>query len=174
MNRYVGLDFHEDPFKDANHRYGDPFDIEGADPFVEDNFDPFTANIQDAFYGPTKRGGGQSDSNIASKDSSSIKEKTEKSSYLSPFRPKKEHSFSGVDKLKSAVGLSHMGINAVPSAPPQQVINDQLEALHVRMASEASKRAEEDRIRRIQLREEQDLAYAIALSRAEALSHKQQ
>ena len=47
--RYSGLEFNEDPFKDANHRYGDPFDIEGADPFEEDNFDPFTANVQDAF-----------------------------------------------------------------------------------------------------------------------------
>ena len=47
--RYSGLEFNEDPFKDANHRYGDPFDIEGADPFVEDNFDPFTANVHDAF-----------------------------------------------------------------------------------------------------------------------------
>ena len=43
-----------------------------------------------------------------------------------------------------------------------------------RMASEASKRAEEDRMRRIQLQEEQDLAYAIALSKAEAVSVKQQ
>ena len=42
-----------------------------------------------------------------------------------------------------------------------------------RMASEASKRAEEDRMRRIQLQEEQDLAYAIALSKAEAVSLKQ-
>ena len=47
--RYSGLEFNEDPFKDANHRYGDPFDIEGADPFLENAFDPFTANVQDAF-----------------------------------------------------------------------------------------------------------------------------
>ena len=26
---YSALDFNDDPFKDANHRYGDPFDIEG-------------------------------------------------------------------------------------------------------------------------------------------------
>ena len=44
---------------------------------------------------------------------------------------------------------------------------------YIRMASEASKRAEEDRMRRIQLQEEQDLAYAIALSKAEAVSLKQ-
>ena len=29
------LDFDEDPFKNANHRYGDPFELTGADP------DPF-------------------------------------------------------------------------------------------------------------------------------------
>jgi len=91
---------------------------------------------------------------------------------LSPFRPKKQNSFSGVDKSKSAVDLSHMGV-PTPSAPPQQGANTQMEALHVRMASEASKRAEEDRMRRIQLQEEQDLAYAIALSKAEAVSLKQ-
>ena len=49
----------------------------------------------------------------------------------------------------------------------------QIYQIDFRMASEASKRAEEDRMRRIQLQEEQDLAYAIALSKAEAVSLKQ-
>ena len=49
----------------------------------------------------------------------------------------------------------------------------QIYQIGFRMASEASKRAEEDRMRRIQLQEEQDLAYAIALSKAEAVSLKQ-
>ena len=49
----------------------------------------------------------------------------------------------------------------------------QIFQIDFRMASEASKRAEEDRMRRIQLQEEQDLAYAIALSKAEAVSLKQ-
>ena len=49
----------------------------------------------------------------------------------------------------------------------------QIYQIYFRMASEASKRAEEDRMRRIQLQEEQDLAYAIALSKAEAVSLKQ-
>merc|ERR1712141_213372 len=115
---------------------------------------------------------GHSDSNTSGFKESSTKEKKKKSSYLSPFRPKKQNSFSGVDKSKSAVDLSHMGV-PTPSAPPQQGANTQMEALHVRMASEASKRAEEDRMRRIQLQEEQDLAYAIALSKAEAVSLKQ-
>jgi hypothetical protein len=38
------------------------------------------------------------------------------------------------------------------------------------MASEASRRAEDDRMRRLRMQEEQDLAYAIALSKAEAAS----
>jgi len=116
--------------------------------------------------------GGHSDSNAIGLKDSSSKEKKKKTSYLSPFRPKKQNSFSGVDKSKSAVDLSHMGVTAA-SAPPQQGANPQMEALHVRMASEASKRAEEDRMRRIQLQEEQDLAYAIALSKAESVSLKQ-
>ena len=49
----------------------------------------------------------------------------------------------------------------------------QIYQIDFRMASEATKRAEEDRMRRIQLQEEQDLAYAIALSKAEAVSLKQ-
>ena len=46
------------------------------------------------------------------------------------------------------------------------------EDIQVRMASEASRRAEEDRMRRLRLQEEQELAYAIALSKAEAASLK--
>lgn len=42
------MEFNEDPFKDANHRYGDPFDLEGADPFKNEQ-DPFTASVDDAF-----------------------------------------------------------------------------------------------------------------------------
>ena len=44
--------------------------------------------------------------------------------------------------------------------------------VHLKMASEASRRAEDDRMRRLRLQEEQDLAYAIALSKAEAASLK--
>ena len=36
------LDFDEDPFKNANHRYGDPFELTGADP------DPFARYNCDA------------------------------------------------------------------------------------------------------------------------------
>ena len=82
---------------------------------------------------PIKSGsaGGHSDSNTIGSKESSSKEKKKKSSYLSPFRPKKQHSFSGVDKSKSAVDLSHMGV-PTPSAPPQPGVNQQMEALHVR------------------------------------------
>ena len=67
-----------------------------------------------------------------------------------------------MDKSKSAVDLSHIGQNQ-PTA---------MEEMQVKMASEASRRAEEDRMRRLRLQEEQELAYAIALSKAEAASLK--
>merc|ERR1712223_1394021 len=51
---YSALDFNDDPFKDANHRYGDPFDIEGGDPFKNEH-DPFTASVDDAFGGTLPR-----------------------------------------------------------------------------------------------------------------------
>lgn len=44
------LDFNEDPFQNVNHRYGDPFELAGADPF-ENQTDPFTAPVTDAFGG---------------------------------------------------------------------------------------------------------------------------
>ena len=92
------------------------------------------SHLGDLFTGsPMKSSGsgGHSDSNTIGLKESSSKEKKKKSSYLSPFRPKKQHSFSGVDKSKSAVDLSHMGVTT-PSAPPQQGANPQMEALHVR------------------------------------------
>ena len=45
-SKYSALEFNEDPFKD--HRYGDPFDLEGADPFKNQD-DPFTAPVSAAF-----------------------------------------------------------------------------------------------------------------------------
>jgi len=44
----------------------------------------------------------------------------------------------------------------------------------IKMAAEMSKREESERLRRLQLQEEQELAYAIALSKAEAASLNQQ
>ena len=52
-----------------------------------------------------------------------------------------------------------------PSAPPA-------EAMHLQMASEASKKAELDRLERLRQQEERDLAYAIALSKAEAATQQ--
>jgi len=65
----------------------------------------------------------------------------------------------------SAMGASRQ---STASAPPMQTIDE----VHLKMASEASRRAEDDRNRRMRLQEEQDLAYAIALSKAEAASLK--
>ena len=44
--------------------------------------------------------------------------------------------------------------------------------LQIKMAAEMSLRADEERQRKLQLQEEADLAYAIALSKAEAASLK--
>ena len=77
-------------------------------------------------------------------------DKKEKSKNLKIFKP----SFMKKDKKSKT-----------PTAP--------LEEANVKMASEASKKAEKDRQERLRLQEEQDLAYAIALSKAEAASLNQ-
>ena len=46
--------------------------------------------------------------------------------------------------------------------------------VQLKMAAELSKRSDDDRRRKLQLQEEADLAYAIALSKAEAASLKTQ
>ena len=47
-----------------------------------------------------------------------------------------------------------------------------METFHLQMASEASKKAELDRLERLRQQEERDLAYAIALSKAEAANQQ--
>lgn len=64
----------------------------------------------------------------------------------SPGSPRRLHN---VDKSKSAVDLSHGGQAA--NQPPRP-----WKKMQVKMASEASRRAEDDRMRRLQ--EEQELA----------------
>ena len=80
-------------------------------------------------------------------------EKSQSKNNLKIFKP----SFMKKDK-KSKSGTSSGAV-----APP-------LEEANVKMASEASKKAEKDRLERLRLQEQQDLAYAIALSKAEAAS----
>ncbi len=82
-----------------------------------------------------------------------------------PSKEKKKHKW--VPKLKSDSSKS----KATPTAPPA-VDGKQMDAANLKMAAEASRRAEQERQRRLQLQEEQDLAYAIALSKAEAASTK--
>ena len=64
-SRYAGLDFHEDPFKNSNYRYADPFaensdpfgapdsQVFGSDPFNNSNTaaaaDPFKSDSSDPF-----------------------------------------------------------------------------------------------------------------------------
>ena len=47
-----------------------------------------------------------------------------------------------------------------------------MDTFHLQMASEASKKAELDRLERLRQQEERDLAYAIALSKAEAANQQ--
>ncbi len=65
------LEFADDPFKDSNFRYGDPFELAGADPF-KGKEDPFTSPVDAAF--------GNVDPAAAS--ASAV---TEKSNYSDPF-----------------------------------------------------------------------------------------
>ena len=60
----------------------------------------------------------------------------------------------------------------LPPAQGQMAVRPDLDTVQMKLASEASKRAEEERMRRLQLQEEQDLAYAMALSKAESASLK--
>ena len=95
----------------------------------------------------------------------SVEKKKSKGFFHSPLRSKKS---TKADKSKSAADLTNVGSGleiASATAPS-------LEEVHLHMASEASRRAEDDRMKRIRMQEEQDLAYAIALSKAEAASLK--
>ena len=55
------------------------------------------------------------------------------------------------------------------SGPTDSLLSIQMQ---IKMAAEMSLRADEERRRKLELQEEQDLAYAIALSKAEAASLK--
>ena len=67
QSRYSGLDFHEDPFKNSNYRYADPFaensdpfgapdsQVFGADPFNSSSAsDPFKSDTRDPFSAPAE------------------------------------------------------------------------------------------------------------------------
>ena len=77
-----------------------------------------------------------------------------------PFAKKKD-KHGGSNSGNSKVIKNDLG----PSAPPA-------EATHLQMFSEASKKAELDRLERLRQQEERDLAYAIALSKAEAANQQ--
>ena len=90
--------------------------------------------------------------------SSAVKEKKKKWGPKLPSLKSDKSGKSGSGKMSSSQEAS----KSIPN----------IDEVHLKMASEASRRAEEDRRRRLQLQEEQDLAYAIALSKAEAASLK--
>lgn len=89
--------------------------------------------------------------------------KRKKGFFNSPLNRNKKSSTSSskVDKSKSAADLTNVGVFGERASAP--IYDD--------AASEAARRAERDR--RLRLQEEQDLAYAIALSKAEAASLQQ-
>jgi hypothetical protein len=91
-----------------------------------------------------------------------------------PVKEKKKHKWVPtklMSKSKSPQPQTSPGIANKPAQPAAARFRRQQDEL--RMASEESVRAEEERRRRLALQEEQDLAYAIALSKAEAASLKQ-
>lgn len=101
----------------------------------------------------------------------STDKKKHKGFFHSPLRSKKSSaSSSKIDKSKSAADLTNVGTGGFGLLPDAGASAPSLEEVHLHMASEASRRAEDDRMRRIRIQEEQDLAYAIALSKAEAAS----
>lgn len=275
------LEFNDDPFKDANHRYGDPFEIEGADPFTNESADPFTAPVESAFgrshqqqqtadfFATTKPSqndpfasnwdsfdqkaspaassawGGSKNNLDDSFDPFSAKNNLSKSNEdpfgasssnwdpfnvpvvvsrsktssdaFADFRPALPPPNKSLQKSETSHSLSRPWASPDSSTsisrtrPPSKNVdlhNDSAESLkksknnfkipslkgpfkkkdknvikndlgsapspvednHIKMASEASRRAERDRLERLRIQEEKDLAYAIALSKAEAAS----
>ena len=94
-----------------------------------------------------------------------------------PFVSKKnkEKSSGGGSKVIK----NDLGGGTTPSAPPAATSptstsagSAPMDTFHLQMASEASKKAELDRVERLRQQEERDLAYAIALSKAEAANQQ--
>ena len=103
-------------------------------------------------------------------DKSKDKDKKEKKSKKFGFLPKSGGSSSSSKNNNSDLTIkNNLGL-ASASAPTAA----NLDEFALKKASEASRKVEEERLRRLRLQEEQDLAYAIALSKAEAASLKQQ
>ena len=115
-SRYSGLDFHEDPFKNSNYRYADPFaensdpfgapdsQVFGADPFSSTT-DPFKSESNDPFSGV----GTVKDNNY--ENSKSIKEDAFESdpfgnSFSASFNPVPNKDPFGSSSFSSNFGAS--------------------------------------------------------------------
>lgn len=98
----------------------------------------------------------------ADKDKEKVKEKKEK-------KHGKFHISSPLKAHKSKNGESPKS-SSKSSAPSDNGVDE----VQMKMAAEVSRRSEDERRRKLQLQEEADLAYAIALSKAEAASLKSQ
>ncbi len=125
------------------------------------------AGLTDFLTGSPLRGGSSSSGATAHAEGSH-----------SATKEKKKHKW--VPKLGGAGGGGGAG-GKHEKSPSSKKVQQQhaaaaaaanLEDARLRVASEASRRAEDERQRRLALQEEQDLAYAIALSKAEAESIK--
>jgi hypothetical protein len=96
----------------------------------------------------------------ADKDKDKVKEKKEKKhGKFHISSPLKAHKSKSGESPKSGSKSSASSDNGVDE---------------MKMAAEVSRRSEDERRRKLQLQEEADLAYAIALSKAEAASLKSQ
>ena len=98
-----GLDFFEDPFKNSNYRYGDPFDISTSDPFSNKD-DPFAAP-DSAVFGADPFSE-KADPFGGSAETVAVKSSTEP--FADPFGVKPAGSSNtGADPFSGAFGLNH-------------------------------------------------------------------
>ena len=88
--RYTGLEFCEDPFKNSNYRYGDPFDLENAneDPFSEP-FEAPKSEAPDAYGRSGYAFGGKTDpfSDASAADPFKSEEAPQSDPFASAFGP---------------------------------------------------------------------------------------
>lgn len=184
----------KDPFGSSS--FGSSFGASGGkDPFSLTNLKPATPSSELAGPGKTAPAVSTTPHTVSfrkeklSSDSSAVSEKSlkKKSSHSfsdfltgSPLKldkgekKEKKEKKSGKFHLTSPL-KSHKKESPSTDKKAKNSQHDQgSDEFQIKMAAEMSVRADEDRRRKLQLQEEADLAYAIALSKAEAASLKQQ
>lgn len=124
QGRYTGLDFYEDPFKNSNYRYADPFEENAnADPFA----DPFNAPESQVFGSdPFSNSAAVSDpfKSESTSDPFAPTENTYENSNLAkndPFAKSDNDPFSKIDKGSSSDPFGNSftaNFNSVPNVDP--------------------------------------------------------